>query len=114
MPGVLDQTIHWGVSNLDTQKEFLLAGLGWGLVPAHLIEKEIENQELYRLPLSTPIISDVNLYLIRRRDRPLDLSISTYGLLYRKKKYLIRITRVDTISSKDQVHQTFFYFDVLG
>ena len=70
MAGVLDQTIHWGVSNLDTQKEFLLAGLGWGLVPAHLIEKEIENQELYPLPLSTPIISDVNLYLIRRRDRP--------------------------------------------
>ena len=47
--GVLEGGRHWDVTDAQTKKEILLAGMGWGSLPLHMIEKELNNGELVPL-----------------------------------------------------------------
>jgi DNA-binding transcriptional LysR family regulator len=57
--GILDDALKWYVTDLHAKKELICAGLGWGRLPQHLVEPEIESGKLVVLPtmgdLSLPI-----------------------------------------------------------
>jgi len=47
--GVFEQGRQWTVSDVLMKKELIMAGLGWGRLPAHLIHQELANGRLQRL-----------------------------------------------------------------
>ncbi|WP_419420127.1 LysR family transcriptional regulator [Legionella sp. D16C41] len=44
--GVIEHCKHWTVSDVMAKKEIILAGLGWGRLPKHLIDTELNNGSL--------------------------------------------------------------------
>ena len=66
--GLLPGGLRWTVSDITTKKEILLANMGWGGFPEHLIEDELKKGTLVRLNVEgyAPIHS--HIHLIRRRD----------------------------------------------
>ncbi|WP_028862769.1 LysR family transcriptional regulator [Psychromonas aquimarina] len=54
---IIDQTLKWYVTDLHTKKNLITAGLGWGRLPLHFVEKEIQNKELICLDT----LGDINL-----------------------------------------------------
>jgi len=59
----------WSVNDFQTKKELILAGLGWGGIPQHLIEDELVSGKL--IPINVegiPKTSSGTLYMIRSRD----------------------------------------------
>ncbi|MEM9490792.1 MAG: LysR substrate-binding domain-containing protein, partial [Myxococcota bacterium] len=62
---------QWSVDDLATKKELLLAGLGWGRLPEHIIVDELSAGRL--VPIHVPSVAMSASYdtvLARRRDRP--------------------------------------------
>lgn len=55
---------RWRVTDFYTKKELLMAGLGWGNMPLHLIQTEIKNKSLVEVPSQKNVC--VPLYLVRR------------------------------------------------
>lgn len=47
--GVVSHCQHWTVSDVGAKKDIILAGLGWGRMPGHLIEKELKEGRLQLL-----------------------------------------------------------------
>jgi DNA-binding transcriptional LysR family regulator len=41
----------WRVADLDSKREMILAGFGWGLMPLHRVEEDLEHGRLVRLRL---------------------------------------------------------------
>ncbi len=48
--GLLDEAQKWYVTELTAKKDLICAGLGWGRLPRHLVQSEIENGDLAVLP----------------------------------------------------------------
>lgn len=48
--GLLDEAQKWYVTELAAKKALICAGLGWGRLPRHLVEEEIESGQLAVLP----------------------------------------------------------------
>ncbi len=67
--GLLPGGLRWTVSDFITKKEILLAKMGWGGVPDHLIEKELASGELVYLNVEGYPLERSSLYKIRHRDR---------------------------------------------
>ncbi len=44
--GVLEGGDHWRVNDYQTKKEIILQGMGWGSLPEHLVDKEIQQGQL--------------------------------------------------------------------
>jgi len=61
--------LRWTVSDFTTKKEILLANMGWGGLPEHLIEEELDQGRLVRLDMEGYPSRQSHLYLIRKRDR---------------------------------------------
>lgn len=61
---------HNFVSDIQAKKEMILAGLGWGRLPQHVVQKEL-NQGLI-VPISVEGLDNYHLehFLIRSADRP--------------------------------------------
>ena len=60
----------WSVNDFTTKKELILAGLGWGRIPEHIIERELETGQL--IPVHVEGIatrSSGTLYMFRHRNR---------------------------------------------
>jgi len=60
----------WSVNDFHTKKELILAGLGWGGLPEHLIEAELENTSL--IPINVegiPKKTTGTLYMFRSREQ---------------------------------------------
>lgn len=55
--GLLEAAPKWFVNDMSTQKDLLLAGLGWGRLPDHMVEAEIARGDLVCLPT----LGDLNL-----------------------------------------------------
>ncbi len=57
--GLLGEAPKWFVTDMSTKKNLILAGLGWGRLPDHMVEKDISRGALLSLPtlgeLSLPI-----------------------------------------------------------
>ena len=47
--GVIEQGRHWTVSDVIAKKDIIVAGLGWGRLPFHLIAQELADGRLQRL-----------------------------------------------------------------
>ena len=62
---------RWNVSDFTTKKSVILAGLGWGGMPDHLIQGEVESGELVGLTVDGFPTRRTELYAIRRRDKPM-------------------------------------------
>ncbi|MEL6964409.1 MAG: LysR family transcriptional regulator [Pseudomonadota bacterium] len=71
--GLLPGGLRWTVSDFATKKEVLLAGLGWGGLPEHLIECELKSGQLVPLDVEGYPPMHSQLYKIRRRDRDIGI-----------------------------------------
>jgi len=60
---------YWVVNNFSLKKQFVLNGIGWGMLPKFQIKEELEAGLL--LPFSTPLVKTLSLpiWLARRPDR---------------------------------------------
>jgi len=57
--GIVDEAPKWYVTDLHTKKDLICAGLGWGRLPSHFVENDIDKENLVQLStlgdLSLPI-----------------------------------------------------------
>ncbi|MCB0407874.1 MAG: LysR family transcriptional regulator [Bdellovibrionales bacterium] len=64
--GVHKNSRQWTVTDLDSKKEIILSGLGWGRLPIHEIEKELKSGKLLRLEnIEAP--QEISLFIGRKR-----------------------------------------------
>jgi len=61
--------LRWTVSDFAAKKAIVLAKMGWGGLPEHLIRTELSSGELVALDVEGYPIRRSQLYKIRRRDR---------------------------------------------
>jgi len=61
--------LRWTVSDFAAKKEILLAGLGWGGIPTHMIKEELDRGELVPLNVEGYQPRQSHLFQIRRRDK---------------------------------------------
>lgn len=61
--------LRWTVSDFAAKKEILLAQLGWGGIPTHMIKEELESGKLVPLNVEGYQPRQSYLFQIRRRDR---------------------------------------------
>lgn len=61
--------LRWTVSDFAAKKEILLAGLGWGGIPTHMIKEELDSGELVPLNVEGYQPRQSHLFQIRRRDK---------------------------------------------
>lgn len=61
--------LRWTVSDFAAKKEILLAGLGWGGIPVHMINDELDEGKLVALNVESYQPRQSHLYQIRKRDR---------------------------------------------
>ena len=69
--GVLPGGLRWTVSDFASKKEILLANMGWGGMPSHLVQDELENGNLVQLNIESYPVAQVQHYAVRRRDAPI-------------------------------------------
>ena len=67
---VIPNNRRWIVTDFAAKKEIILSGMGWGGLPEYTVRQELETGELVRLHVSGFDIRHSQLYLIRRRDKP--------------------------------------------
>jgi DNA-binding transcriptional LysR family regulator len=65
---VVPESLRWTVSDFAAKKEIVLARMGWGGLPEHLIARELEAGELVTLDLKGYPIRRSQLHLVRRRE----------------------------------------------
>ncbi len=66
---VIDGGLRWNVSDLAAKKEIILAGMGWGGLPGHLVQAELRRGTLLELSVREFHAPSIALHLARRRDR---------------------------------------------
>ncbi|MBZ0331394.1 LysR family transcriptional regulator [Halomonas sp. ANAO-440] len=66
---VLPDGLRWTVSDMAAKKEVILAGMGWGGLPEHLVRGEILSGDLVPLDLAGFPVRCSQLHLIRQRSR---------------------------------------------
>lgn len=61
--GLLDQGKKWRINDNNFKREIIMAGLGWGHLPEHVIDKEIKEKKLVVLDFEDihPRVLDINL-----------------------------------------------------
>lgn len=65
--------LRWTVSDFSAKKEILLAKIGWGGMPEHLIKQELERGELVALNVEGYPPRYSQLYQIRHRDHQIGI-----------------------------------------
>jgi len=76
---IVDDALKWYVTDLTTKKALITAGLGWGRVPYHMVEKEINNKEL--ICLDTQGELNLPIYITKLKNKalgPVALKIWNY------------------------------------
>ncbi|MGF1754132.1 LysR family transcriptional regulator [Vibrio makurazakiensis] len=66
--GILDETIKWYVTDLATKKALIESGLGWGRMPLHLVDEEIQSGKL--LVLDTYGELNLPIYVAKLKSKP--------------------------------------------
>lgn len=66
--GILPGGLRWTVSDFATKKEILLASMGWGGLPEHMIQSELDKGTLVPLSIEGYPPTQVSHYAMRRRD----------------------------------------------
>lgn len=63
---------NWRVADLHTKREMLIAGFGWGSMPAHMVQDDLDHARLVQLePQGVPTRVELWLHAIVRRSDPL-------------------------------------------
>ena len=63
---------NWRVADLHTKREMLIAGFGWGSMPAHMVQDDLDHARLVQLELQgVPTRVELWLHAIVRRSDPL-------------------------------------------
>lgn len=65
----------WRFVDIARRLEFLLAGFGWGTMPAHLVQPHLDDGRLVRLAIDDPAVlpGTIGLFAIHDRQRPLGI-----------------------------------------
>ncbi len=64
---VLEGAPRWNVTDFYAKKQLLIAGMGWGNMPLHTVQEEIENGKLIVLPYGEALCTE--LYLVRKNKK---------------------------------------------
>lgn len=68
---VLAGGVRWSVTDIAAKKELILAGMGWGGLPEHVVAPELASGELVALDVPEFEAETMELLVMRRRDRAL-------------------------------------------
>ena len=66
---VLEGGVRWRVTDVASKKEVILAGMGWGGLPEHVVADELASGTLVALEVPEFEAGVMELYAMRRRDR---------------------------------------------
>jgi DNA-binding transcriptional LysR family regulator len=66
---VLEGGLRWSVTDVAAKKEVILAGMGWGGLPEHVVAGELASGELSVLEVPEFEVGAMELFAMRRRDR---------------------------------------------
>ncbi len=69
--GVLEGGRIWLVNDFLTKKQMLLEGLGWGRLPFHMIEDELQNGSLIPLKIQNIKPVKIEIQAVRKIDKPI-------------------------------------------
>lgn len=78
--------VKWSVNDFYSKKEFLLRGLGWGGMPKHLVEEELQRGVLKELNIEEFKPIRLNMCLIKRTDKQLGKNGKVLWELFKKLK----------------------------
>lgn len=67
--GVNKDSLKWTVSDLESKKELISDGLGWGRMPMHNIEKELKSGKLIHLK-KLKQDHTVKVHICKKKDKP--------------------------------------------
>lgn len=67
---VLEGGLRWSVTDVAAKKEVILAGMGWGGLPEHVVADALATGELVALQVPQFEADAMELFVLRRRDRP--------------------------------------------
>ena len=67
---VLEGGLRWSVTDIAAKKEVIQAGMGWGGLPEHVVAEALESGELVALEVPEFAAGAMELFALRRRDRP--------------------------------------------
>lgn len=66
---VLEGGLRWSVTDVAAKKEVILAGMGWGGLPEHVVAAALASGELVALEVPEFEVGLMELFALRRRDR---------------------------------------------
>jgi DNA-binding transcriptional LysR family regulator len=66
---VLQGGLRWSVTDVAAKKEVILAGMGWGGLPEHVVADDLASGELVALQVPEFEVGVMELFAMRRRDR---------------------------------------------
>jgi DNA-binding transcriptional LysR family regulator len=66
---VLEGGLRWTVTDVAAKKDVILAGMGWGGLPEHVVARELASGALVVLDVPEFEIDSMTLFVLRRRDR---------------------------------------------
>jgi len=69
--GVLEGGRQWSVQDINTKKDIIVGGLGWGRLPLHLIKEHLDSGHLVELNLGSIKREEVDICLIKSEVFPL-------------------------------------------
>ncbi|OUR95800.1 hypothetical protein A9Q84_14965 [Halobacteriovorax marinus] len=69
--GVLEGGNHWKVTDMAMKQEMISSGLGWGGLPFHKIQNELESGELVMIDMEPLIKRTSTIHIVRNKLRPL-------------------------------------------
>lgn len=75
--GLLQEGKKWRLSDANFKREIILAGLGWGHLPLHQIDRELKEKKLMVLEFEDIHPRDLEIHLIRLKKIPLGVVAKT-------------------------------------
>jgi len=66
---VLEGGVRWSVDDVTAKRDVILAGMGWGGLPEHVIADALASRLLVRLEVPEFQVHAMELFAMRRRDR---------------------------------------------
>jgi DNA-binding transcriptional LysR family regulator len=67
---VLEGGVRWSVTDVAAKRDVILAGMGWGGLPEHVVADLLASRVLVRLDVPEFEVPALELFALRRRDRP--------------------------------------------
>jgi len=67
--GIPEKSKRWTVSDIDSKKDLILNGLGWGRLPDHFVRDEIKKKKLIHLK-NLNYDHSVDIYLCKKKSKP--------------------------------------------